>query len=471
MRLSIQQKLFYSHFLAVILVSGSIGTLFYKSAIDSLFEGLQSRLKYSAALLSRAIDARELEDIRGPADVSRPAYQTNLRLLREFQDSNRDVAFIYIMRREGERIFFVIDSDSSSRQARPGNEYQPVIPRLRAGFGNLSADDEITRDAWGYFLSGYAPLRNGDGRYLIGIDMRAGEVHHKFQTIRLTGLASLLLSILLALLFSRWLARHFTKPIRELVEGASAIARGTLGGQVDARSGDELGHLAGAFNTMSSRLAESHARTQQALGELEESKNTLEVRVVERTSQLVNLNEQLVAEINERKRAEEALARAATTDYLTGLFNRRAMVHLLEQELPRTKRNGRSFSLVLADIDHFKTVNDQHGHEAGDKVLVDTAEILRQLVRAQDAIARWGGEELLIFLPETPLAGAMEVAEKVRRRFDGQPLMVDGREIRITMSLGVCEFGGGATVNECIRKVDVALYQAKAEGRNRAVSL
>ncbi|MFH1176663.1 MAG: diguanylate cyclase, partial [Acidobacteriota bacterium] len=211
-------------------------------------------------------------------------------------------------------------------------------------------------------------------------------------------------------------------------------------------------------------------QTLSAMAAIEEAKDTLEVRVAERTHRLAELNEQLLQEIQERTRAEEALAKAATTDYLTGLLNRRAMLAVLEQEEERWRRSAKPFSLVLADLDHFKRINDSLGHHAGDEVLIHLAQELRQTVRGQDAIARWGGEELLILLPETDLAGAVEVAEKVRTHLGDAPHTVGGHEVRVTVSLGVSTISEGVSINECIRRADAALYRAKEGGRNRTAT-
>lgn len=467
MRLPIQRRLLYSHFLAVLLVSGSIGTFFYRAALDSLEESVRARLKYSAALLSRSLDARDLAQVRSAADVESPVYQRYLALLREFQGTNQDIAFIYVMRREGEAVRFVLDSDPSAEQALPGTLYDEEAPRLREGFTTLAADDEILTDRWGAFLSGYAPLKNGEGRYLVGLDMRADEVARKLGRLRLVGLVSLSLSVVLAYLFASFMARRITRPVHLVTRRSREIAAGQLEGEVRVDSGDELEELASAVNTMSVRLRESHERTQRTLLELEEAKGTLEVRVEERTAVLAQTNERLTREITEREKAEEALARAATTDYLTGLTNRRAMLQRLEEEVGRVRRNRRPFTILLADIDHFKRINDRHGHETGDHALVAIAVALRSMVRAQDVVARWGGEELLVFLPDTPLAGGHEVAEKIRSSLDAGTHPVLGRELTLTASFGVAEFAGEGSITDAIRAADAALYRAKATGRNR----
>ena len=469
MRFTIQKKLFYSHFLAVVLVSGSIGTYFYHSATSTLFKQLQNRLMNSAALISQALDANEIEGIRERKDVSLPVYQNYLKKLREFQKSNKDIAFIYIMHKQGEEIVFVIDSDISDAQAHPGKLYDVEVPTMKQGFETLTADNKITCDEWGCFLSGYAPLKNGEGRYLLGIDMRADEVQQKFRTIRIAGIVSLILSFILAYIFSKILAARITRPIKFFVKKSSDIAEGIFPEEINVDTRDELSDLANAFNTMSSRLSQSHEHTQQAMVELQEARNSLESRVVERTARLAEVNEQLRQEIEERKRAETALETAATTDYLTGMINRRAMITLLEQEFKRITRSGECSSIILIDLDHFKQVNDRFGHEMGDKLLVYVSQTLRSTLREQDAIARWGGEEILILLPGTAQTGAKEVAEKIRLSFAEKSAIIDGQSISMTASLGVCQMEIGMSINECFRRADKALYQAKDQGRNRTV--
>jgi diguanylate cyclase (GGDEF)-like protein len=299
--------------------------------------------------------------------------------------------------------------------------------------------------------------------------MRADDVQQKFRTIRIAGLVSLVLSFLLAYGFSKIQAARIIRPISLLVRRSSEIADGIFPGQVEVDTRDELSDLANAFNTMSNRLRKSHEHTQQAMNELQNARNSLETRVVERTARLAEVNEQLRQEIEERKRAEAALETAATTDYLTGMINRRAMISLLEQEFKRIKRSGEDSSIILIDLDHFKQVNDRFGHEMGDKLLMYVSQTLRSMLRDQDAVARWGGEEILILLPGTEKTGAKEVAEKIRLHFAENPTVIDDQKISMTASLGVCQMEKGMSVDECFHRADKALYQAKTDGRNRTV--
>jgi diguanylate cyclase (GGDEF)-like protein len=165
-----------------------------------------------------------------------------------------------------------------------------------------------------------------------------------------------------------------------------------------------------------------------------------------------------------RETAQE-MRRLALTDALTGLANRRWAEEQLEEELARAERYGHGFAVVMLDIDHFKVLNDTHGHPAGDAVLVDLSEQLRRMVRATDQVARWGGEEFLILAPETPLEAAAELAEALRVHVAAGSLGA-GR-FAMTVSLGVAGFRAGDSVAHVIDRADAALYRAKRGGRNR----
>lgn len=166
--------------------------------------------------------------------------------------------------------------------------------------------------------------------------------------------------------------------------------------------------------------------------------------------------------------ANRKLRRMATTDSLTGLFNRRHMTYLVEKELARFQRNGHPVAFVVLDIDHFKAINDQYGHETGDRVLEDVASIIKAQLRTQDLIARWGGEEFLAVLPDTDLQSAHASAERVRQALLAHDWPAPNDEqIDITISAGVSEFRGKDDLNSAISRADHALYRSKERGRNR----
>jgi diguanylate cyclase (GGDEF)-like protein len=172
---------------------------------------------------------------------------------------------------------------------------------------------------------------------------------------------------------------------------------------------------------------------------------------------------------DELKVKNEALSRLSITDSLTGLRNRRYADELLAIEVLRARRYRSPLSVLLADLDHFKRVNDEHGHAAGDAVLRRVAEILRDNLRATDVGARYGGEEFLVILAQNDLPGAARFAERWRAAVEHAPVpLSNGREIPVTISVGVTDFTAGvATAPELVAEADVALYAAKQAGRNR----
>ena len=172
------------------------------------------------------------------------------------------------------------------------------------------------------------------------------------------------------------------------------------------------------------------------------------------------------------RRAEKKLADLAATDPLTGLSNRRNLLSLAEQVLAHAERTGHSTALVLADIDHFKAINDQHGHEAGDQVLVHIGTLLSETCRAQDIVARWGGEEFLLLLPATDAAAALALAERIRSVVTAQPLSTHKQEtpINATLSLGVTVVQTNEPLASAIARADGALYRSKEQGRNRVTT-
>ncbi len=465
--MSLRRQLFLSHFLVTLLIVGGVGAYFYVRARDSMLDNLQIRLQHTAALVGETLDAHGLESLRTADDVRQPLYQETLAILRRLRSTNPDIAYLYIMRRHGDRVVFVVDSDETDGQAMPGRPYDLAPPALLAGFEAPSADQQITRDEWGAFLSGYAPLRNGRGRYLVGLDMRAREVDAQLRQLRLAGAAALLLSTLLALVFGRVLSARIAGPIGALIGQCRAVAAGRLEGTVGARGWGELQVLVEAFNLMSTRLRATRDQQLAAERALAQAKADLEQRVEERTSDLIRLNERLQAEIAERKRTEAALEHAAKTDYLTGLDNRRSMLEHLDHQGALFRRSEVSFAIVLLDIDRFKRINDSCGHDVGDAVLGAVARLFRDAVREQDLVSRWGGEEFLLLLPDTSVEGGRIVAEKIRVRVLQEIRPACPAVLPVTLSAGVSGIVPGMTVEAVIREADRGLYAAKAAGRNQ----
>jgi diguanylate cyclase (GGDEF)-like protein len=169
-------------------------------------------------------------------------------------------------------------------------------------------------------------------------------------------------------------------------------------------------------------------------------------------------------DITARKRAEDAIRLLATTDTLTGIANRREFNLQLEKELERARRYSGELSLIMYDIDHFKRVNDTFGHDAGDCVLKDLTAIVKTHIRAVDILARWGGEEFMILMPQSNGIDAATVAEKLRKQVEQHYFDKVGN---MTVSFGITSFAINDNLNLFLKRVDDALYRAKERGRNR----
>jgi two-component system cell cycle response regulator len=164
---------------------------------------------------------------------------------------------------------------------------------------------------------------------------------------------------------------------------------------------------------------------------------------------------------------EEAV-RLSLTDGMTGLWNRRNFDLRLDAELSRAVRFSEPFAVLFVELDQMKVVNDRHGHQAGDTVLIELARRLTEAVREVDVVARWGGDEFTLLLPKTGLAGALLLAEKIRAAASNAPFRIDTGSLDITISVGVAAYPEhGSSGKELVAAADTAMYQAKAGGRNR----
>jgi diguanylate cyclase (GGDEF)-like protein len=224
------------------------------------------------------------------------------------------------------------------------------------------------------------------------------------------------------------------RPLERLAEGVAEVSMGALDVDLPNVGGGEVGALTRVFNHMVATLRQGR-------------------------EELASANDALLS-----KNAE--LERLSVTDGLTGLTNHRALMQRLNDEVSRARRTARPFSLIMCDVDHFKAYNDAFGHPAGDEVLRMLAGVLRDATREVDCAARYGGEEFGVILHETDLPGAMEVAERIRKRVEA----TEFPSRSITVSIGVAEFPkDAADVNALVAVADEALYVAKNEGRNQVV--
>lgn len=219
------------------------------------------------------------------------------------------------------------------------------------------------------------------------------------------------------------LAQHIIKPLRRLRKGILQFGAGDLSYRIDLHVENEIGDLARGINTMAERLEHDQVTLEQL----------------------------------------------AIRDSLTDLYNRREFERLLAEELHRAARYRHPLSLLLIDVDKFKEINDGLGHRVGDHALRLVSSAIRDISRKGDIVARYGGDELAVLLPETPMDDAVVLAERIRRLVSRQQLEGDdGRKMDLTLSIGVATTSGEITTGErLVDAADHAMYTAKAEGRNR----
>ena len=191
--------------------------------------------------------------------------------------------------------------------------------------------------------------------------------------------------------------------------------------------------------------------------------------IEEAREELIHVSESVINRFVEQQKQIERLRELAIHDGLTGLINYQKFHELLETELSRAKRYKTPMSLVFADIDHFKQVNDTFGHLAGDHALKIVSKFLQDIVRTSDTVARYGGEEFSIILPETPLDGAVVATERIRKKVSKYQIDYEDKKFSITLSFGIVCFTPDQNIskNDLINSADKVLYKAKRSGRNR----
>jgi diguanylate cyclase (GGDEF)-like protein len=216
-----------------------------------------------------------------------------------------------------------------------------------------------------------------------------------------------------------------------------------------------------AFSTLCMLMLSRHLRMRQ---QLKKYKCEFEQIVDQRMEELCRKNTLLKAEIMQRQKMEKELVELATIDPLTAIANRRKFDEALQYELNRDSRYRHALSIIFCDLDYFKKINDQHGHKIGDDALREFASLISCHTRNTDIVARWGGEEFVLLLPETDIKKAASIAEKLRAEIENNRFSYVGN---ITASFGVTEYVPGDNEISFIKRADDALYLAKENGRNR----
>ena len=188
------------------------------------------------------------------------------------------------------------------------------------------------------------------------------------------------------------------------------------------------------------------------------------------TWRLTNMRQHIRDQKDQLQQALEKIQRIATRDELTGTANRRFMQEQMRQEFQRSSRSGTPVMVAMLDIDYFKRVNDTYGHQAGDRSLQMFAQVVQNSLRSTDLLARWGGEEFLVLLPDTDFSYGMACLERVRTQVAETMVAFGSVEIQFTVSIGVTQYLEGDSIESTVDRADFALYAAKAQGRNQVVS-
>lgn len=336
-----------------------------------------------------------------------------------------------------------------------------VFARVINRKGNTMAEAGIEKDGFAGATRFYENvLFDGEmvGQVIVGFDnsrLIAQLEHQRSNMVVREVLIILLIALGEFLALSYIIVRPLSVISRSLREGMSD---GKVGVQaIPLASGDEFGQLAHQFNDIRAQLITANDRLQSKV-ELADSK-------------LKDTNDQLLAQSEELRRMNEQLRRLSITDPLTGLYNRRQFEELMNTEILLSLRHGDVNSLLAIDIDHFKRINDSHGHKAGDAVLRQVADLLVENVRRSDMVCRVGGEEFVVCLKRAPESAATNVAEKLRKAIADASFSVDGEPIPVTISVGIASVpgaGGSARrAEDLFELADKALYHSKQHGRNR----
>jgi diguanylate cyclase (GGDEF)-like protein len=265
------------------------------------------------------------------------------------------------------------------------------------------------------------------------------------------GVLALIASLTMVLLLQSHL-RRFSVAIQRL-------ASGDWGARIAYPARDEFGYLARAFNQMAQQLQQAFEAQEQQREELLAQNEELErmhAQLQQAHQELATLNAELLE-------ANRALAQAAVTDGLTGLKNHRAFQEALHSAAQMAERLQQPLSLIMFDIDHFKQFNDTFGHPAGDELLRQVAQVLRESARAYDVAARYGGEEFALLLPNTTLEQAVQVAERLRQQIRA----IENPHAPVSASFGVATYRRGTPPATLVYEADAALYRAKRSGRDQ----
>ncbi|MCL5969843.1 MAG: GGDEF domain-containing protein [Betaproteobacteria bacterium] len=394
------------------------------------FELLQAQQHQAQAVAKQL--ASQAEFALFAADV-----QTLQRLAQTTKDSDGDLVAVALRAATGQfqagaGRFGAELPDFSGNRLHLDGERLWVIHEVRSQL--MAVDDPL---AAGLLESGVAePVVLG----YVALEYDLSALQRSSRQLLLWALAATGLALMLAALLSTLIASSVTRPVANISDVVRRIGGGQLQARADVDRCGPMAQLASGINRMAGQVAVTH--------------EALKLQVQEATEEL-------------RLQKLEA-ERTARTDGLTGLLRRRAFIELADAEIQRCLRYEDPLSFIMFDVDHFKAINDNHGHACGDAALVHLAELLREQMRESDLPCRWGGEEFVVLLPRTSPDVARHAAERIRSHFEANPVRWEDRSLRVTASFGVAAFDTrDLSLSNMVARADVALYRAKRNGRNR----
>ena len=423
-RFSLASKVFLicSSLALIVTIGGSI--VLYKEACYSLRQEVRARLMGIASTAALQIDGEHHKQIRTKEDANTPEYKKLKETLIAIRDANPDVRFVYTMRKTNDKntLLIIMDIEEDPQySSHIGDEYDITdCPEILNGFNGPAADRNPVNDKWGKFISGYAPIRdkNGNVDAIIGIDMALPQLIKEERLIKAAAIKTIVIALLLSILLSWIITKNVLNKVRVFTDAADRVKNGDLDFRLQVKSKDEIGQFAETFNHMMTGL-------QQTI-----------------------------------------------KDFLTGVYNHMYFQERLASELERAERYNHSLCLLIFDLDRFKSINDTLGHPAGDSILRQLANVIKANVRSIDIVARYGGDEFAIILPESSIETGKEIAERLRVAVEENEFYIDAGEsstktIRASITIGLAAYPDHHHTREgLVMAADIALCRAKHVRRN-----